>query len=138
MDKFNADLVEIFGSGPDFEPSQKGVPELPMETLEWELRNAPTGAADALVRKAELAEFLNGIVGADYACFAKTPKAAPVAEFTKRAASKLLTRQAIAKRLTPYYRHGVWKRWEAVMDAFVGTAEAEFDERAAREFLEAA
>src|ERR1700691_5371103 len=39
--------------------------------------------------------------------------------FTKRAPSKV-TRRDISRVMTPHYSHGAWKRWEQMMDAFIG------------------
>jgi hypothetical protein len=68
------------------------------------------------------------------------PTATALGDWTPRAHEmfgKLIksgrTRQDISRIMTRHYSHGLWKRWEQMMDAFVG--DPEFTEQKGVEFL---
>ncbi len=129
----SVDFQEIFGSTSvreslDSAPVSRAIPGIALDDPLWLEQVTGTRSAND---PADL-EFIKEVLDCDTPPI-HTPKPASGTEFTKRAPSRGLTRQELTKRMTPYYNHGLWKRWEQMMDACIG--DREFDESKALTFL---
>jgi hypothetical protein len=137
----SVDFQEIFGASTVRESLDAVAPvvlhesraaQLPTDNPLWDSERVTGGRSAEQVQDQE---FIKAVSGCDWQPIL-TPEAAPLAEFTKRATSKGLTRQDISARMTKHYHHGLWRQWESMMTACVG--DAAFDEQKALSFLRAA
>jgi hypothetical protein len=121
----NVNFIEIFGAD-ELAPMQRPLPELPMDNPLWEFRTASDGAADELVKRAELAEFLVGIVGEDRFPPPAPPVLSPnsgepseLLELMKRSSTTLSRKKIINDKLdAKLYRHDLRERWNFMLEKF--------------------
>ena len=105
----------------------------------------PTRSTNPLCAKAECDELNALLIGptedvvqpdATIVPAAATPASASPAlrnRDTMNKRARNLTRQDLSARMGKFYHHGLWRAWEAMMEACIG--DAEFDERKALSFL---